>query len=282
MSIGKKLGQLAAGLLAAGILALAAGTWVFPEEKDTVAALGGFRVSVMGIGAGLSLLTELAFAGGWIAAGRKARPEEDGPGRLINGLGFGLLPAAALWKIFEQKTSRGQGLPLPEGIAGSLPDPGLMAAGGRWLPGSIETILALLLFAGVILWLAMRRERLPETGDLPGVCLASWAALRLVTAGFREGQELLPGTVSAESLLALAALIAGFLPAAVRLGRRETGRAWLAACIPVLMASAAAVLLIQHRTLETGNAAADLILQAAFALLALKAVLCAGRVSRRG
>ena len=272
----KKTLQALLGLAVALAAALAVGTWVFPGERNLIAAPGPLRISAAGIGAGLSLLVILAFACGWIRARSRRLAQAGGAGRVWNGLGFGLLPGIAVWKIFEQRTLLGQGTSLPEGLDGAW----VFSAEGKWLPGLLEAALALALFGAVALWLVLRKQELPENGDLAGVSLALWCSGRLVTETFRENQIALLGSARIAGWIAagtMAVILAAWTARAFRI-KRNTGYAL--ACVPVFLISIAGMVLIQNGIVRTGIPAADLIMQVCLALLALKAVLCMGRVSR--
>ena len=60
--------------------------------------------------------------------------------------------------------------------------------------------------------------------------------------------------------------------------KRNTGYALI--CVPVFAAALAGIVMIQNRVMLSGNAPAQLVVQLCLALLAVKAVLCMGRVSR--
>ena len=267
----KIAGEALAALLLAGCAALAAGTWIFPAEKDLIASFAGFRLSIAGIGAGLSLLTLAGFARGWT---RLARGENSGTWR--NGIGFGLLPAAAVWKVFEHRTLLGQGKELPEGLP-RLPG---LSGEGMAFPSRAELCLAALLFGILVFWLAARKRELAEGGDLLGVSASCWAAARMVTEHFRLHQILIPDDfrIAGWAAAAVLALTLGIWTARAFRQHKNTGYAF--ACVPVFAASVAGIVLIQNEILGTGIPAADLAGQVCFALLALKAVLCMGRVTR--
>ncbi len=280
MSISKKILQAALALLLALGTALAAGTWIFPEETDLIAARAGFRLSAAGIGAGISLMVMFAFADGWIGARRRTNPQGSGAARLAGGLGFGLLPAACVWKIFEQRTFLGRGAPLGEELEKLIPPEGIFTAEGRWLPGRIEAAAALALFAAVILWLVIRRQPLREDQDIAGVCAAGWSAVRTVTEGFRLPRSEAPGMGYAAGWLAALAGAAVLTAWVLRLIRKKKNTGYAALCVPVYALSAAGTGLIGSRVLQTGIPAADLGMGICLAMLALKAALCAGRVGR--
>ncbi len=274
MKIGKLILQALLGLMLAMALVLAVSTWGLKEEGDELISFGTLRVTVSGIGSGAALLATLAFADGWIGE-RKRRGGNTFPGTLLNGLGFGLLPGAAVWKIFEQITFLGAGKPLEEGIP-ALP---WVTENGVYLPCRLELILALAAFTGMLIWLALRKRELPENGDLTGVSLTLWAALRLMTEGFRAPEAALCGI-----RLLTVYLAAGILALCLVLWSRRALKAkentgYALACVPVFCATVAVIILQSLGILQV-NPAADQAIRLACALLAMKAVICMGRVSR--
>lgn len=276
MSILKKTAQAFAGLAAALAASLAVSSLLFPEERDTLAAVGGLRLGEAGIGAGLSLLTVLAFANGWIGAAGRRLSAEGGAGRLWNGIGFGLLPGIAVWKIFARRTVLAAGTRIPDGLGNGW----FFGAGGRWLPMRMETVLAVILFAAFVLWLAARKREMPENGDLAGVALSLWSSVRLVTENFRAEQIGPASDFRMNGWLAAGIMLLVLTGWTVRAFRQKRNTGYAAACVPVFLASIAGIALIQNRVLKTGLPAADLAAQACLSLLALKAVLCMGRVTR--
>ncbi len=279
MNIRKKMLQALAGMLLAALVCVTVGTWAFPEENDLIASYSGFRVSVAGIGAGVSLLILLAFADGWIRVKKSETANGYAPGRMLNSLGFGLLPAVCVWKVFEAGTLRGPGMPVVQGFQDLIPANGLMTAEGLWLPGRFEAALALVLFASEILWLTLRKNPLPENGDMSGISVCLWSTGRAVTESFRANQIRLPGERPV-GWIALAAGTIVFVCWMIRLFRQRGGRSYVLACVPVYLISVTGLALIRNGMLLQENDPAGLILQIALALLAMKATLCAGRVSR--
>ena len=278
MKIWKTLLQALLGLLAACAAAAAVGTWILPQENDLLGTVGGIRLSVSGIGAGLSLLTMLAFADGWIGARNRRLPEARGIGRVMNGLGFGLLPGVAVWKVFEQHTALGRGNPLPEGLNLS----GFLTREDAWLPSLLELMLALLLFVAVVIWLMLRKADLPENGDLFGVSAVCWGAVRTVTEGFRAAQLSLLGETRVVGWLAAGVVLAGLVVWCARNLRQKRNTGYILACIPVFLVSITGIVLIQNGVIRSGIPAVNLAAQCCFALLAMKAALCLGRISRIG
>lgn len=257
-------------------VAAATSTWLLSGENDLLFQWRGFRISACGLGAGISLLVTLLFANGWIAARKRRHQEGRGMARLMNGLGFGLLPGAAVWKAFEQETFLGAGTPVPAG----LPQAPWLTEQGICFPSRTEMLLALLLFAAACLWLFLRKNDLPENGDLTGVCAAIWAAGRTVTEGLRAGRTVLfeiPWSAGWAALAVMAIVLTGWTVRAFR-QKKNTGYAYV--CIPVFAVTGTLLVLLQKGILLSYNAPAALAAETCCALLAVKAVLCMGRVTR--
>lgn len=275
MSAMRKALQAFMGILLAAVTAAAVGTWLFPLERDGIFTAGPLNISVTGIGAGLSLISLLAFANGWIGV-RKRNGSAGGAGLIWDGLGFGLLPSLAVWKCFEQMTVLGRGNAVPEGLAQNP----WLTEGGNWQPCRIELVLALALFACLVIWLMLRRSALPENGDLMGVSCAMWCAVRLVTDGFRMEQLPLMGNARISGWLFAGIMLIVLILWSGRAMRMHQKTGYMLACWPVLLAAVAVMVLTRNQIIRTGNAVADMIMICCAALLGLKAVLCMGRVTR--
>ncbi len=266
--------QALLGLILSCAAALAVSTWAFSGEKDELAAFGSLRLSISGLGAGAALLMTLAFADGWIGE-RKRRGGSSFPGTLLNGLGFGLLPGAAVYKIFEQTTFRGAGRAVPEGIP-ALP---WVTENGLYQPCRLEMILALTAFLAVVIWIAFRRNELPENGDMAGISAALWGCVRLITEGFRAREAALCGTAGLPVYLLAGLMLMILVLWTGRAAQNRENTGYALACFPVFLAGTAVIVLQETEVLRV-NPAADLAIRGSCALLALKAVICMGRVSR--
>lgn len=151
---------------------------------DVLAEIGGVKITIRTAGIITAALTLTLFTLLRIAMNKKAAAETRTPVRWADGLGFGLLPAAAVWKIFESMyAAAGRAVIEP------LPMIPWMTAEGRFVPANIETAAALICFAGICIWLMIRKEELTGTGDLLMVSLCLWSGIRAVTESFREAPE---------------------------------------------------------------------------------------------
>ncbi len=275
MKVFRLIVQALAGILLAAAAALAVSTWGLAGENDELFSAAGLRLGVCGAGAGLAVLVMLAFADGWIGE-RKRRGGDSFPGTLLNGLGFGLLPGAVVWKIFEQLSFLSGGAAVQEGI----PAWPWLTENGFCAPCRIEISLGIAAFTAVILWLILRKEELPENGDLLPVSLMLWGTIRLISEAFRASEAALPGVPGLPVYAAAGIMLVILLSWTRRAFRNQKNTGYAFACIPVFLA-ASAVIVLQQTGLLTVNPAADTAIRGACALLAMKAVVCMGRVTRK-
>lgn len=283
--------QALLGLLLCAAAALAASAWLFPAGGQELAQIAGFRLNLMGAGVGMALLTVLLFANGWLGARSRqadarsrrfaAAPAEgggaDAPARnrpgfagLLAGLGFGLLPAIAVFECFAQHSFLAAGREVPE----TLPALAWFTAEGCFQPCRVEAALALLCFGGLVLWLMLRKTSLQRQEDLLPLSLALFGAALLFSLAFRPLEGTDPARWGAAGVMLLSLLF--FLARSFR-QKKNTGYAW--ACVPVFAVFTAGILL-QDAGVLTVNPRADLAIRLVCALLSLKAVICMGRVSR--
>ena len=141
----------------------------------------GMKVTVTGVSVLVSALVLILFAGLWLSGRKKRTGREIFAGQVMNGIGFGLLPALAVLKAFNE-AGTGAGAKVTE----PLPCVGWLSMSGFYMPGRIETAAAAAMFAFLCLWLIFRREELPDNGDLIMISVCIWAAIRLVTEDFRR------------------------------------------------------------------------------------------------
>lgn len=144
----------------------------------------------------LSLFILILFMIWWLLNRKKRTGKPVFAGQVMNGIGFGLLPALALLKTF-QDISYGKGAAVIE----PLPQVRWLCQEGCYRPMRIEAAAALFLFFLLCLWLILRKEEFPDNGDLLmiGVCL--WSVIRLGTEDFRREPHILFHCASSATLI---------------------------------------------------------------------------------
>lgn len=163
--------------------------------------VAGVNVTVTGVYAVVSVVILFMFAGLWLIGRKKRTGKEFFAGQVMNGIGFGLLPALAVLKAF-QEAGTGAGAKVLE----PLPCIRWLSVNGYYMPGRIETSAAAVMFLLVCLWLILRKEELPDNGDLILITVCIWAAIRLVTEDFRKEPMDLFRFTSCGTILACAVL----------------------------------------------------------------------------
>ena len=148
--------------------------------SEVLFEVAGVEVTVTGVYAVVSVLILILFMSLWLVGRKKRSGNEIFAGQVMNGIGFGLLPALAVLKAF-QEAGTGTGAKVLE----PLPCVRWLSVSGFYMPGRIETSAAVVMFLFVCLWLILRKEELPDNGDLFMIAVCIWAAIRLVTEDFR-------------------------------------------------------------------------------------------------
>ena len=141
----------------------------------------GVNVTVTGVYAVVSVFILFLFMSLWLIGRKKRTGKSISAGQVMNGIGFGLLPALAVLKAF-QEAGTGTGSKVLE----PLPCIQWLSVNGYYMPGRIETSAAAAMFLLVCLWLILRKKELPDNGDLMMISVCIWAAIRLVTEDFRK------------------------------------------------------------------------------------------------
>ena len=159
----------------------------------------GVTVTVTGAYAVFSVLTLILFMALWLFGRKKRTGQPVFAGQVMNGAGFGLLPALAVLKAF-QEMSTGAGAKIIE----PMPAVRWLTENGLYRPGRIETAAAAAAFILVCLWLIVKKSEPPDNGDLLMITVCLWASIRLVTEDFRaEPQDLFRYTSCATLLFCL-------------------------------------------------------------------------------
>ena len=231
---------------------------------DVLAEFGGVRLTVRMAGIIAALLILLLFMILRMTMNKKAASGERILLKWLDGIGFGLLPAASVWKIFDTAyTGSGRALIEP------LPPIRWLTKNGNFLPCSIEAAAALLCFAGLCLWLIIRKEELAGKTDVLLVSLCLWSGIRVVTESFREVPANILRYVYCAIILACLAVWTVKQQKQPDAKRRAAGN-WLAAILCTAM-----IVLTASGTLSVGSAIGDLaVITGCAALLVLLAMLC--------
>lgn len=153
--------------------------------SEVLTEIGGVKVTIKIAGLGIAFLVTVLFAALWLADRKKRTGRTASPGEWMNGAGYALLPAAAVWKAFEQMLRSAAGTEVAE----PLPLIPWLTENGRYCPCRIELAAAVLCFIGVSLWLMFRRQETEGRGDLLLVTLCLWTAVRCVTESFRPAES---------------------------------------------------------------------------------------------
>ena len=233
---------------------------------DVLAEIGGVKLTIRMAGIAAALLTLILFMLLRMAMNRSEAPGTRKGLSLMDGIGFGLLPAAAVWKIFESMyTGAGREVTEP------LPLIPWLTEKGRFIPGNIETAAALLCFIGICLWLMIRKNRPEGAGDLLMISLCLWAGIRIVTEDFRDASDnVFRYLYCAVILICLGVWTARYLKQA-RAKQRVAGN-WVVAVLCTAM-----IVLTSSGTLSVGSEIGDLAVIAGCAgLMVLTALMCGG------
>ena len=234
------------------------------------------KITFAGIGGMAAIITLIFFAGLWILETRKRTGADLRTGQILNGIGFGMLPGIAVWKIFESEIPPGRGTELFDPI-GAIP---WITEDGRFALSRIEMILAAVCFLGIILWLIARKEDLPGNGDLLLTVLCIWGLIRGFTEGLRAESFFRAGNISISQIGVLAAADVAMAVWTVRLDEAQKSTAFaILEWIAVLSCEAVTVLNTAD-ILSAGSAVGDLAVNAGCAALCMALMLMTGRDSR--
>ena len=225
---------------------------------DVLTEIDGVKLTIRTVGIVTAVLVLILFILLRIAMNKKTAAETQKIMRWLDGIGFGLLPAAAVWKIFEERYS-GAGREVFE----PLPlIPGL-TENGKFIPGSIEAAAALLCFAGICLWLIIRKEEMAGTGDLLIVSLCLWSGIRIVRYVYCAAVLVCRGIWTARQLHQTHA-------------KQRIAGNWVAAILCTAM-----IVLTASGTLSVGSAIGDLAVILGCAVLMVLLTLLCGSDSRQ-
>lgn len=149
--------------------------------NETLFTVAGVSITITAVYAVISLIILILFMSLWLRGRKKRTGSPIFAGQVMNGIGFGFLPAIAILKAF-QEMSTGAGIKVNK----PMPVIYWLTEEGFYRPGRIEATAALCCFAFICLWLIIRKKEIPDNGDLFMIGLCLWSAIRLVTEDFRS------------------------------------------------------------------------------------------------
>lgn len=238
--------------------------------SETLFEVLDVNVTITGVYAAVSIIVLILFAGFWLVGRKKKTGQPLFAGQVMNGIGFGFLPALAVLKAF-QEMSTGVGSAVFE----PLPLIPWLSADGFFCPGRIETAAAAGCFFLLCLWLIIRKDELPDNGDLLMISICIWAAIRLVTEDFRRQPRELFHFTSCGAILACVILWS------VRRARLTHGVTKMAADLLAVCACIAVNILTATHLLTMGSEIGDFAAKAGSAFLAMLLTMMAGSDLRR-
>ena len=196
---------------------------------------------------------------------------------MADSVGFGLLPGIATWKAFEQFTAAGSG------VAAREPLDRLWEATeeGLFLPCRIELCAALISFAGIVLWLVIRKRELSGNGDLALSVLCVYGAIRTVTENLRAQPWIRLGVFSLVIPVCCALNWTGLILWSVRRDKVQKNSFLNIVEFAGALFCTCAILLISAGVLSAGNWFVDLLIVTIAALILAVISLSAGMDARK-
>ena len=230
----------------------------------------GITFTVTYVYAILSAVVLLLFMTWWLLNRKKRTGKPVFAGQVMNGIGFGLLPALALLKSF-QDLSYGKGAE----VIDPLPQISWLCQEGCYRPMRIEAAAALFLFLLMCLWLIFRKEEFPDNGDLLMIAVCLWSVIRLGTEDFRREPHLLFHCTSSATVILCLVI---WTVRRIRICRMPLRTI---ADLTAVTACVAVNILTTVRVLSAGSDIADFAVKMGSALLAMFLTLIAGSDVRK-
>ena len=266
-----------AWILSATVFAIAVSSLAERGQGETLLSFIGLRFTVTGVGAAIVFLTVALFALFWNAVIQPRKPGTRIPLSVwLNSIGFGLLPGAAVWKVFDHTTTLGYGIPVPE----PFPQIAFISADKCFLPSRIEFILAIVCFVAIVCWLMIRRKDIPGNGDLILTVLCVWGLIRSCTDGLRVIPFMQAGAVNLTQIIFL---IIGDVPMAVwtyRLVKKQKSTIFTVLEWIAVISCEIVIVLNTSGVISSGSGIGNLAVNAGCTILSILVILLAGKDSR--
>lgn len=149
--------------------------------SEVLTEISGFKLTVTFTATVLSVMTAILLMVWWISDRKKRTGNPLHAGMLMNGIGFAFFPAIAVWIAFEVFTASADGKMVIE----PLPYITWLSEDGLFVPCRIELAAAVACFIGICIWTMLRKQALPDNGDLLLTAVCLWALIRLITESLR-------------------------------------------------------------------------------------------------
>ena len=246
-------------------------------NREVLVSLHALQITVTAAGAFLAVIVTALFEEIRVYGVRRRTQSNISMGDRADGLGFGLLPGLIIWKIFEQETAAGDGkssfLPLK-----NIP---WINEESCFMPCRIEIGAALICFAGIVLWLMLRKKDLSGNGDLLLSVLCIWGCIRCVTESFRAEPWICIGSFSLAIPFFCIVNWVCLIMWAVRRDRLQKNLLMDLVEILGAILCTGGILLISMRIFTIGNDVADLLAMSASAFIMAVLSLAAGMDARK-
>ena len=276
MKVLKAILRTIAAILTSAVLAAGISTLTEHGSGETLFSFQFLRFTVAGIGGALSFLVILLFGAIRLTGLRRRGGSTGMIGERLNAVGFGMLPGAAVWKLFEMNTTLGRGKEVFE----PLPELPLITAEGHFAPSWIELICCLICFTAILAWLAFRRHELPGNGDLMMTVVCVWGMFRSFTEHFRAEPFAYAGCINITQIILFVMTDICLAVWTVRKERMQKSTVFtVLQWIAVLSCQTAAVL-TDGGILSAGSQIGDLAVTAGCTILCTLLMLLAGKDSR--
>ena len=276
MHILKRTLQALLCFLAAAALAVAVSSLAEKDSGDVLLSAAGFRLTATGAGAFLAFLVFLLFFLLWAAESRKMKRGTADSGEWLNGAGFGILPAAAVWKAFEHATSLGAGIPIPDPI----PVIPFLSSGECFAVSRTEMVLSVICFFILAVWLIARKNDLPRNDDLFWITVCIWGMTRAWTEGFRRFPLLYAGSVNLSRVLFLAGADLSLLVWTIRTGKIQKSTVFTVLEWIAVLGCETVILLNSSGILTMGSGIGDMAVNTGCTVLCMLLMLLAGKDAR--
>ena len=246
-------------------------------NREVLVSINALRITVTAAGAGLAVIITAVFEEIRILGVQRRIRKTIYMGDRADGIGFGLLPGLIVWKIFEQGTNAGLG----KSSFSPLDNLPWITEEGFFMPCRIEIVAAVICFAGIVLWLMLRRKDLSGNGDLLLSVLCVLGSIRCVTEFFRAEPWIHAGNFTLVIPFFCIMNWVCLIMWAVRRDRLQKNLLMDLVEILGAILCTSGILLISMRIITIGNNVADLIVLSAAAFIMAVLTLAAGMDARK-